>query len=72
MMLLGSYRIDEVDESPFVTVWEELRAAERDALDKNDESAPFILAPEGKVNVEQLVLLLDLCKAEGWSCTIES
>ena len=49
-----------------------MHAAVRDALDKNDQSAPFILAPERGANVEQLVLLLDLCKAEGWSCTIES
>ncbi len=33
-------------------------------------STVFVLVPQGRATVQQLVTLLDLCRRSGWRCTI--
>lgn len=49
-----------------------MQAADRAVVGKTGQQARFVLAPEEGVILQQLVLLLDLCEAEGLACTVES
>ncbi len=42
------------------------------AFDEHGQHVRFVLVPHGAATVQQLVILLDLCAAEGLSCTVES
>ena len=49
-----------------------LQMAEGEALKETGQEARFVLSPEGAAILQQLVLLLDLCEADGLMCTVES
>ena len=49
-----------------------LQMAEDEALKETGQEARFVLSPEGSAILQQLVLLLDLCEADGLICTVES
>lgn len=49
-----------------------LQVAEDEALKETGQEARFVLSPEGSAVLQQLVLLLDLCEADGLICTVES
>ena len=38
----------------------------------NSSEAVFVLAPQGRATVQQLVSLLDLCFRNTWRCTVDS
>ena len=42
------------------------------AFDEHGQHVRFVLAPAGAAILQQLVILLDLCEAEGLRCTVES
>lgn len=42
------------------------------ATSEHGQHVRFVLAPEGAATMQQLVILLDLCEAEGLRCTVES
>ncbi len=42
------------------------------AFGEHGQHVRFVLAPHGAATMQQLVILLDLCEAEGLSCTVES
>lgn len=46
--------------------------AEISACMKKHSDMNFLLAPIGTASVQQVVTLLDLCRATSYSCTIES
>ena len=41
-------------------------------FEEHGQRVRFVLVPEGAAILQQLVILLDLCEAEGLHCTIES
>lgn len=49
-----------------------LQVAQSEAFKEAGQKARFVLSPEGSAVLQQLVLLLDLCEADGLVCTVES
>lgn len=41
-------------------------------IEEYGQHVRFVLVPEGAAILQQLVILLDLCEAEGLRCTVES
>ena len=49
-----------------------LSACMLSAFEEHGDEVRFVLAPHGGAILQQLVILLDLCEAEGLRCTVES
>lgn len=49
-----------------------LSACMLSVFEEHGDEVRFVLAPHGGAILQQLVILLDLCEAEGLRCTVES
>lgn len=43
-----------------------------DQADRQADKVAFVLAPQGRATVQQMVAMLDLCTRRSWQCTVSN
>ena len=64
-------RLPEREEGCFPVTLVELATCMEQAS-RMDTKVSFVLAPQGRATVQQMVSMLDLCTRRSWQCTVSS